>query len=434
MPQPYNYSINPGYINPAQAVMQGMQVGGGLLDLREQALQRDQAAAMRPIQQQQAELGLRVGLSAEQQMLAQQQMQAAAAQSAAVRAAKMEEDLQKLRQNPSVEATHNFFMAYPEHPLAKQYDKVIAGRTDAQKEQDFRSMVQINAALDSGDIDAAERFMRTEAEKFGKAGDTEQQKTMLNAAEMLRNNPQAAHGAAQAMLVRLAPTIGKDITSLRTSESDVAKAEAEAKEAGAKAQISEAKAKTAFDQAIADLGLTKAQAAKYWADIQRDKEASALARDKAEGEKQGKPLEASAVKEIGSGAAALGAVASLRALRDKFKIGTGPLRAAGNSFAQIIGMDDPNVTQYRAEIATITNQIIKELSGAAVSESEMARIREGMPTYSDDDNAFNAKLKATEKSVARALREALKANRAAGRDVSKFAEAEADAIFASSED
>lgn len=288
MPQPYNYAIDPGYINPAQAVMQGMQVGGGLLDLREQALQRDQAAAMRPIQQQQAELGLRVGLNDEQQMLAQQQMQAAAAQSAAVRAAKMEEDLQKLRQNPSVEATHNFFMAYPEHPLAKQYDKVIAGRTDAQKEQDFRSMVQINAALDSGDVDAAERFMRTEAEKYGKAGDTEQQKAMLNAAEILRNNPQAAHGAAQAMLVRLAPTIGKDITSLRTSESDVAKAEAEAKDAGAKAQISEAKAKTAFDQAVADLGLTKAQAAKYWADIQRDKEKLALEKSKAEGQKVSK--------------------------------------------------------------------------------------------------------------------------------------------------
>jgi hypothetical protein len=286
MPAPYDYSINPGYINPAQAVMQGMQVGGGLLDLREQALQRDQAAAMRPIQQQQAELGLRVGLNAEQQMLAQQQMQAKVAQSAAVRAAEMEKALQDLRQNPSVEATHNFFMAYPEHPLAKQYDKVIAGRTDAQKEQDFRSMVQINAALDSGDVDAAERFMRTEAEKYGKAGDTEQQKTMLNAAEMLRNNPQAAHGAAQAMLVRLAPTIGKDITSLRTSESDVAKAEAEAKEAGAKAQISEAKAKTAFDQAIAELGLTKAQAAKLWADIQRDKEKLALDKAKAaEGEK-----------------------------------------------------------------------------------------------------------------------------------------------------
>jgi hypothetical protein len=263
MPQPYNYSINPGYINPAQAVMQGMQVGGGLLDLREQALQRDQAAAMRPIQQQQAELGLRVGLSAEQQMLAQQQMQAAAAQSAAVRAAEMEKALQDLRQNPSIEATHSFFMAYPEHPLTKQYDKVIAARTDVQKEQDFRSMVQINAALDSGDIDAAERFMRTEAEKFGKAGDTEQQKTMLNAAEMLRNNPQAAHGAAQAMLVRLAPTIGKDITSLRTSEADVDKATAEAR-------IANVNAENRLREIEAETGLKRAQVAKVYADIKNE--------------------------------------------------------------------------------------------------------------------------------------------------------------------
>jgi hypothetical protein len=263
MPQPYNYAIDPGYINPAQAVMQGMQVGGGLLDLREQALQRDQAAALRPIQQQQAELGLRVGLNAEQQMLAQQQMQAKVAQSAAVRAAEMEEELQKLRQNPSIDATHNFFMTYPEHPLAKQYDKVIAARTDAQKEQDFRALVQLNAAMDSGDIDTAERFARAEAEKFGKAGDTEQQKAMLNAAEMLRNNPQAAQGSLQAMLVRLAPTIGKDITALRTSEADVDKATAEAR-------IANVNAENRLREIEAETGLKKAMAAKAYADMNNE--------------------------------------------------------------------------------------------------------------------------------------------------------------------
>jgi len=431
MPQPYNYAIDPGYINPAQAVMQGMQVGGGLLDLREQALQRDQAAAMRPIQQQQAELGLRVGLNAEQQMLAQQQMQAATAQSAAVQAAKKAEAQRRLATSPMSQRDFaEFSVMYPEE--AQRLKDVASAMSAEEKRQRVIDGTQVYSALRSGDNEAAKRFLERRAEAYEAAG--EDAKGLRDTISMIDRNPIVAQNMMGAFLSVADDKFISNLEKEQTLGSTIQGAAAKASQEDAKAIQEDAKAKYAFEQAAAGLGLTKAQIAKIYADMQRDKEASALARDKAEGEKQGKPLEASAVKEIGSGAAALGAVASLRALRDKFNIGTGPLRAAGNSFAQIIGMDDPNVTQYRAEIATITNQIIKELSGAAVSESEMARIREGMPTYSDDDNAFNAKLKATEKSVARALREALKANRAAGRDVSKFAEAEADAIFASSED
>ena len=52
---PVSYGLGLTPLNPAQNIMQGMQVGQGLLDAREQGLQNQQAAEMRPLQMQQAQ-------------------------------------------------------------------------------------------------------------------------------------------------------------------------------------------------------------------------------------------------------------------------------------------------------------------------------------------------------------------------------------------
>lgn len=422
MPAPYDYSINPGYINPAQAVMQGMQVGGGLLDLREQALQRDQAAAMRPIQTQQAELGLRVGLNAEQQMLAQQQMQQAAAQSAAVQAAKKAEAQRRLATSPMSQRDFaEFSVMYPEE--AQRLKDVAAGMGAEEKQQRIVDGTQVYSALRSGDNEAAKKFLEGRAASYEAAG--QDAKGLRDTIAMIDRNPVAAQNMMGAFLSFADDKFVGNLEKEQTLGSTIQGAAAKASQEDAKAIQEDAKAKYAFEQAAAGLGLTKAQIAKIYADMQRDKEASTLARDKAEGEKQGKPLEAATVQKIADAQASLDALDSI--LDRKGDVDTGPIAAFLNEKAQVLGVDNEEVTTLRADLGNIVNQIINTLSGAAVSEGEFARIRQGLPQFDDNDRAFVAKVKATRKRVQVALDNALKANKATGRDVSGFGPQAADA-------
>jgi hypothetical protein len=60
-------------------------------------------------------------------------------------------------------------------------------------------------------------------------------------------------------------------------------------------------------------------------------------------------------------------------------------------------------TEFRANAANDFNQILKELSGTAVSVHEMPRLRESMPSAKDTPAEFEAKAKTATKSVTRAI-------------------------------
>lgn len=260
---PVSYGLGLTPLNPAQNIMQGMQVGQGLLDAREQGLQNQQAAEMRPLQMQQAQLGLRTGLAAEADANAQRAMQAAAQQSQVIRQQQMTEAMSAYLANPTPDAANKFLTEYPEHPLSKQYDKVIAARSQAQQEQDFSRSMQVTSAIQSGNTQAGIDLLNAEADKVEAAGDAATAKGLRDTAAMMAKNPQQVLGYLQGMQVKLAPQLGKSIADLKSVDSTVKKAEAEA-------EIADVTALGTLAALQADLGLKKAQTQKYYADMKND--------------------------------------------------------------------------------------------------------------------------------------------------------------------
>jgi hypothetical protein len=139
--------------------------------------------------------------------------------------------------------------------------------------------------------------------------------------------------------------------------------------------------------------------------------------------KGGKPLEATVVKDIAEADATMAAVKDLE--RRNPDIGTGFFRSVQNTLAQVVGIDDPATTKFRADTANLTNEIISRLSGANVPPPEMERIAQGIPQFGDDDVAFKQKLKATWDRVERARTAAIAAAKAGGRNVAGFEKAPA---------
>jgi hypothetical protein len=419
---PVSYGLGLTPLNPAQNIMQGMQVGQGLLDAREQGLQNQQAAEMRPLQMQQAQLGLRTGLAAEADANAQRAMQQAAQHSQAIAAAQKAQARQELANSVlTTDKLQKFTILYPEE--AKAMEESMKRLSVEERRQFVSEAGQARAALAGGSPDVAVSFLMDRSSAREEAGDTERAAALKRLAEQARENPTLAQNMLGAFIAADDPEkFAENETKLGVQESAIREAGSKADQAASQAKITDAQAQTAFEKIAADMGLTKAQAAKYWADIQIDKRKMGLEEmkgaDAGAQAERGKPLEASAVKEIGTLNASLDALDSI--LERKSKIDTGPVAAYANENAQVLGIDDPETTALRADLGNVVNEIINTLSGAAVSESEFARIRQGLPQFSDNDKAFKAKVIATRGRVQRALDNALKANKASGRDVSGF--------------
>lgn len=77
---------------------------------------------------------------------------------------------------------------------------------------------------------------------------------------------------------------------------------------------------------------------------------------------------------------------------EKSDIDTGPLASARNSFAQTFGIDNSEVSTFRARVGSQLADYIKSISGAAVSDNERAFLLKNMPVLSDKDDTFIAKL------------------------------------------
>lgn len=101
-------------------------------------------------------------------------------------------------------------------------------------------------------------------------------------------------------------------------------------------------------------------------------------------------------------------------------IDTGPIANLRNFLAQKVGVDDPEVTAYKASIGEQLAQYIKSISGATVAANERAALLQNVPTFADDDTAFMAKLQRVIMMLEAKKAAMIKAQSIAGKDVSGY--------------
>jgi len=111
----------------------------------------------------------------------------------------------------------------------------------------------------------------------------------------------------------------------------------------------------------------------------------------------------------------------IRNLKDK--VNTGAVTNSLNSFAgKWISGSIPS--EDRTKLKTMTTHTladyIKSISGAAVSEQEAKRLKDGIPTMDDDDEIFSQKMEAFSVMLESMRDEKIKALESTGRDISKF--------------
>lgn len=102
----------------------------------------------------------------------------------------------------------------------------------------------------------------------------------------------------------------------------------------------------------------------------------------------------------------------------KKSVNTGILATPMQSLAEKFGMAPQEFTTLKADTANVINSIIAALSGANVPPAEMARLLNGLPDPSDDDNVFMTKLESKIRELRTAKRYLIGAAGAAGRNVS----------------
>lgn len=77
---------------------------------------------------------------------------------------------------------------------------------------------------------------------------------------------------------------------------------------------------------------------------------------------------------------------------DKAQFDTGPLADMQNNWAQKIGVADPNLTAWKAEVGQQLADYIRSMSGKAATDFERADLRRNTPVPSDQDDVFVAKM------------------------------------------
>jgi hypothetical protein len=111
----------------------------------------------------------------------------------------------------------------------------------------------------------------------------------------------------------------------------------------------------------------------------------------------------------------------------KSQIDTGPVAARRNRLAGAIGLDDPQVSSFRATVGDSLATYIRGLSGAAVSDKERAFLLGNVPKLEDNDAVFSAKLNAVMERLQRLREMEIDLFGRQGKDVSGFGDGGAPA-------
>lgn len=145
-------------------------------------------------------------------------------------------------------------------------------------------------------------------------------------------------------------------------------------------------------------------------------QANKLRNEAGSGGAKPKVSEAEAVTELD---VALGEARRLAS--EKGAIDTGPIANILNFAAQKTGLSDPMTTQFKATIGEQLAQYIKSISGATVAATERAALLENVPTFSDNDDEFVAKLGRVISMLDAKRQAQIRAQQIAGKDVSGYA-------------
>lgn len=89
-----------------------------------------------------------------------------------------------------------------------------------------------------------------------------------------------------------------------------------------------------------------------------------------------------------------GNIESLKRIQQlKRTVDTGPLAKLGGQVTDLLDMTPEDRRELRALTGSVFNEILHELSGAAISPSEMARLSAQIPDEKDQDGVFLSKIK-----------------------------------------
>jgi hypothetical protein len=224
--QPVNYGIDVGAVNPAQSLMQGLQVGQGLGD----ALIVEPAVAQ--AQAQKARLDM-----AQQQAMSADLASAKTPQAVALLAVK-----------------------YPQ--LADKLKVGLEGLSEQEKTARIGQAQPAYAAVLQGNTKAAADMLRRDAAAYRNSGQEREAKALEDNAALIESNPEAAKTT---LGLFLASTMGpqefeKTYGTLSMQPAKTREAEAQADVRTSEAAIKAEEAKIAAQKLAADLRLTEAQA------------------------------------------------------------------------------------------------------------------------------------------------------------------------------
>jgi len=104
----------------------------------------------------------------------------------------------------------------------------------------------------------------------------------------------------------------------------------------------------------------------------------------------------------------------------KYKEGvdTGPISSRVQTARGVVADKDPAYTKLEGVSGNFLADYLKSISGAAISELEMQRLKENVPNVTMNDKEFNDKLKVFEEVFKKGVNATIKAYRAQGKDVS----------------
>lgn len=131
------------------------------------------------------------------------------------------------------------------------------------------------------------------------------------------------------------------------------------------------------------------------------------------------------VKDITSQDTAIKFIDDIRGFKKQNKIDTGQVSDKQNRLAQMVNLDDPKVSTFRAMVGQQLAEYIKSISGAAVSDKEREVLEKLIPKMDDSNATFDAKLGQLQDKL-RSFKDVELKNiqKAQGKDVSKLASPE----------
>lgn len=135
--------------------------------------------------------------------------------------------------------------------------------------------------------------------------------------------------------------------------------------------------------------------------------------------KEARPSEKS-IEQLAQYDTALALLNDIKKRKPKFDTGRGA--SSINAGAQLLGLDDPEYSAFKADVNDQLAQYIKNISGAAASDKERGFLSQIQVSTNDNDKTFMAKIDSAIEKVQRAREAHVEAQSRIGKDVTNMKE------------